>query len=85
MYYPEDLLWGERRGQQKLLIFGAVIQMIHSLLNLTAHWIGKSFTKVSAVLHAHALGMTYTGKYSRRNFLWCKVGIFHRTCSLIDQ
>ena len=34
-----------------------------SLLSLTAHWIDKSFTKVSAVLHAQALEMAHTGEY----------------------
>ena len=34
-----------------------------SLLSLTAHWIDKSFTKASAVLHAQALEMAHTGEY----------------------
>ena len=34
-----------------------------SLLSLTTHWIDKSFAKASAVLHAQALEMAYTGEY----------------------
>ena len=34
-----------------------------SLLSLTAHWIDKSFTKASAVLHVQALEMAHTGEY----------------------
>ena len=34
-----------------------------SLLSLTAHWIDKSFTKVSAVLYVQALEMAHTGEY----------------------
>jgi len=34
-----------------------------SLLSLTAHWIDKSFAKVSAVLHVQALEMAHTGEY----------------------
>ena len=34
-----------------------------SLLSLTAHWLDKSYTKISAVLHAQALEMAHTGEY----------------------
>ena len=58
-----------------------------SSLSLIAHWIDKSFTKVSAVLHTQTQEMAHTGElYGRKNFFYArKLGYLTGKCSLSDQ
>lgn len=54
-----------------------------TLWRLTAHWIDKSFAKVSSALYVQALEMVHTGEYKAERI--SKLGYPTGTCSLSDQ